>query len=153
MANQFVVQSGKTVCASNALKVAASLASTSTKTAKVTGIDVSFDGVDSTKTPILVELVRTTGAPSTSGAAFTPVLEGGDASATASCTARINDTADGASPTVIRAWLVSPTGGLSYQWPLGREPSLKVSDFIEVRVTTVSASGTPNYDVTLAFEE
>lgn len=153
MANQFAVNSGKVACANAALKVAVQLASTANKTCKITGFDVSFDGVDATKTPILVELVRETGVSSTGGTAPTPVLEGGDASATSAMTARINDTTDGAGPTVIRSWLVSPTSGFSYQYPLGRELSLKISDFVALRITTVAGSGTPNYEATLAYEE
>lgn len=153
MTAQYTVNSGKVACASAAAKVVVQIASTTTKTCEITGFDISFDGADATKTPILVELVRETGVSSTGGTAPTPVLEGGDASVTTSMTARINDTTDGAGPTVIRGWLVSPTGGLSYQWPLGREPRLKISDFFALRATTVSGSGTPNYDGTLAFEE
>ncbi len=72
---------------------------------------------------------------------------------TSAMTARINDTTDGASPTVIRGWLVPPTGGFSYQWPLGREPSMFISDFMALRITTVAGSGTPNYDATITYEE
>ena len=34
-----------------------------------------------------------------------------------------------------------------------REITLKISDFVAARVTTVTASGTPNYDVTVWYEE
>lgn len=153
MTAQFVVNSGKVACASAAAKVMVQIASTATKTCRITSVDVSFDGTDATKTPILCELVRETGVSSTGGTAPTPALEGGDASVTTSMTARINDTTDGASPTVLRGWLVSPTSGFSYQWPMGREPSLKISDFVAWRCTTVAGSGTPNYDATVGFEE
>lgn len=153
MAAVFSVNSAKTACASAAVKVMVQIASTSTKTCKIIGLDVSFDGVDATKTPILVELCRETGASATGGTAPTPVLAGGDASVTSAMTARINDTADGASPTVIAAWLVSPTSGFSYQFPLGREVTLKISDFVAWRCTTVAGSGTPNYDATIWYEE
>lgn len=151
MANNFTIRANA-ASPSNTVKVACSIASTSTKTAKLTQLDISFDGVDNTKTPILVELVRTTSAPS-GGASHTPALLGGDASVTSNCTARINDTTDGGSPTVLLSWYVPPTGGLSIQFPLGREPSLKISDFLELRVTTVTASGTPNYAAAITFEE
>lgn len=149
----YVVQSGKTACASNASKIAASLATGSAVTNKIVAFDCTFDGTDATKTPIRVELVKTTTAPSVSGAAFTPLVVSADTSRTAQTTARTNDTTDGSSPTVIAAWEVSPTAGISYQWPLGREPNMPVSAFWEIRVTTVTASGTPNYDVNLWFEE
>src|SRR5437870_1812976 len=145
MAALFTVNSGKVACASAALKVAAQIASTTTKTCKIVGMDVSFDGTTATNTPILVEMVRETGASSTGGSAPTPVLAGGDASVTSAMTARINDTTDGSGPSVICGWLVPPTSGFSYQWPLGREITLKISDFVACRVTTVAGSGTPNY--------
>ncbi len=149
----FTVNSGKVASASAALKVAVQIASTSTKTCKIVGVDFTFDGTTATNTPILCEMVRETGASSTGGTAPTPVLAGGDASVTSNMTARINDTTDGASPTVLCGWLVPPTGGFSYQWPLGREITLKISDFVAARVTTVAGSGTPNYDVTIWFSE
>lgn len=149
----FTVNSGKTACASAAVKVGVQIASTTTKTCKIIGIDISFDGVDATKTPILVELCRETGVSSTGGTAPTPARAGGDASVTSAMTARINDTTDGASPTVLYAWLVPPTSGFSYQFPLGREVSMFISDFIALRTTTVAGSGTPNYEATLSYEE
>jgi len=153
MPSVFTVNSGKVAAASAALKVAVQIASTATKTCKIIGVDFTFDGADATKTPILCEMVRETGVSATGGSAPTPVLAGGDASVTSAMTARINDTGDGAGPTVICGWLVSPTSGFSYQWPLGREISLKISDFVAARVTTVAGSGTPNYDVTVWYEE
>ncbi len=153
MAAVFTVNSAKTACASAAVKVMVQIASTTTKTCKIIGIDVSFDGTDATKTPILCELARETGVSSTGGSAPTPSLAGGDASVTSAMTARINDTTDGSSPTVLGAWLVSPTSGFSYQFPLGREVTLKVSDFVAWRCTTVAGSGTPNYEATIWYEE
>jgi hypothetical protein len=153
MAAVFSVNSGKVASASAAAKVAVQIASTTTKTCKIVSIDVSFDGTTATNTPILVELVRETGVSSTGGTAPTPARVGGDASVTSAMTARINDTTDGTGPTVLYGWLVSPTGGLSYQWPLGREPGMIISDFIALRVTTVAGSGTPNYDCTITYEE
>src|SRR5882672_10570738 len=104
MAAIFTVNSGKVACASAALKVAVQIASTAKKTCKIVAVDFTFDGTTATNTPILCEMVRETGASSTGGSAPTPVLVGGDASVTTSMTARINDTTDGASPTVIRGW-------------------------------------------------
>lgn len=153
MANLFTVNTGSVASPSAATKVCVQLASTSTKTCKITGFDITFDGTDATKTPILVTFARETGVSSTSGSAPTPVLAGGDASVTSAMTARISDTTDGASPTVICGWFVSPTSGISIQFPLGREISLKISDFVALRVTTVAGSGTPNYSAVVWFEE
>lgn len=153
MAAVFTVNTGAVASPSAATKVCVQLASTTTKTCKIIGFDITFDGTDSTKTPILVTIARETGVSSTSGSAPTPVRAGGDASVTSAMTARISDTTDGASPTVIAGWYVPPTSGLVYQFPLGREPSMFISDFIALRVTTVAGSGTPNYNATLWYEE
>jgi hypothetical protein len=135
MANLFTVSTGVVASPSNGTKVAVQLATTATNT------------------PIRVSFARETGASSVSGSAPTPVLAGGDASVTASTTARISDTTDGASPTEICSWYVPPTSGFSYQFPLGREISMKISDFVALRIITVTGSGTPNYVVNLWFEE
>lgn len=153
MAAVFTVNTGAVASPSATTKVAVQLATTSTKACKIIGFDITFDGTDATKTPILVTFARETGASSTGGSAPTPALAEGDASVTANTTARISDTTDGASPTVIAGWYVSPTSGLSYQFPLGREISMKISDFVAMRVTTVAGSGTPNYNATVWFEE
>lgn len=153
MAAVFTVNTGSVASPSAATKVCVQLASTSTKTCKIIGFSVTFDGTDATKTPILVTLARETGVSSTGGSAPTPVRMGGDASVTSAMTARISDTTDGASPTVLDGWFVPPTGGVIYQYPLGREPSMIISDWIALRVTTVAGSGTPNYNATLIYEE
>jgi hypothetical protein len=153
MAALFTVNTGAVASPSNTTKVAVQIASTTTKTCKIVGFDITFDGTDATKTPILVTFARETGVSSTGGSAPSGVLAGGDASVTSAMTFRISDTTDGASPTVIAGWYVPPTSGLVYQFPLGREITLKISDFVAFRVTTVTASGTPNYDATLWYEE
>jgi len=153
MAALFTVNTGAVASPSNTTKVAVQLASTATKTCKIVAFDITFDGTDSTKTPILITFARETGVSSTSGSAPTPVLAGGDASVTSAMTARISDTTDGSAPTVICGWYVPPTSGLAYQFPLGREITLKISDFVALRVTTVTASGTPNYNATVWYEE
>jgi hypothetical protein len=153
MAAVFTVNTGAVASPSAATKVAVQLASTTTKTCKIVGIDITFDGTDATKTPILVTIARETGVSSTAGSAPTPALAGGDASVTSAMTARISDTTDGASPTVICGWYIPPTSGFSYQFPLGREITMKISDFVALRVTTVAGSGTPNYNATVWYEE
>lgn len=152
MANQYVVTSGKVATASAALKVAAQIATASTMPALWIAWDVTFDGTDPTKTPILCEIVKTTSASSTGGTAPTPA-KWGATQTTALSSARINDTTDGGSPSVLASWLVPTTGGFSYQFPLGRELYMPVSTFYEMRLTTVSGSATPNYVVNVFFEE
>lgn len=140
-------------CASNALKVALQIATGSGVACRLAQFEVSFDGADSTKTPILVELVAETGASSTGGAAVTPTQVGGHPLRTAQFTARGNDTTDGASPTVLERWYVSPTSGIVIQYPLGREPVVPASSYLALRVTTVTGSGTPDYAASALIEE
>lgn len=139
--------------ASNAAKTAIQLATSTTATCKVVAFDISFDGADATKTPIVITLEKPTAAGS-GGAAFTPLTLGPDAVAAASVTTpRTNDTTPGTGNVVYYRWAVPPTSGFSYQFPLGRELSMRVSEFLELKVTTVTASGTPTYHATLTFEE
>lgn len=137
---------------SNTTKTAVQLATGAAVTCKVVGFDITFDGADSTKTPIMVTLQKPTGA-SSGGSSFTPLVVGPETSRTASTTSRVNDTTIGGSAVVYGRWYIPPTGGFSYQYPLGRELVMKVSEFLELVVTTVTASGTPNYAANLWFEE
>src|SRR5574340_17813 len=128
------------------------LATSATTTARIVGFDIGWDGSLIKFEPVLVELVKVTAAAS-GGTTFTPLAVGPDTSRTAQATARINDTGDGTSPTVLAAWVRADIGGFSYQWPLGREPNVPVSAFWELRVTPANNEVLANYDVNLWFEE
>lgn len=154
MNRRYSVSSGKAPApAAGTAKVAVQLATPATATATIIAMDISFDSTatGAGAVPVLVELVRYTGA-SSGGTAPTPTAmrKGQIASAT---TARINDTTDGAGPTVIKGWLISPTGGLSQQLPLGREVDMEASDFVGVRITPQTGFTASNYDVNVDFEE
>src|SRR5712664_3413245 len=135
---RYSVTSGKTAgAAAGTVKVAVQLATGTTVTNTVIGIDVSFDSTANPASaggvPALVELVRETGA-SSGGTAPTPTIwkKGQVASGT---TARINDTTDGTGPTIIKAWLVPISTAFPQQLPLGREFDMEASDFLAVRIT------------------
>jgi|SRR5512146_13033 hypothetical protein len=147
----FVVQAGA-AAGSNTTKVACQIATPSTKNCIIVGFDITFDGTTATNTPIEVQLSRPTAAGS-GGSTFTPLLVSNDTSVTSSTTARVNDTTAGASPVLLASWYVPPTSGFSYQFPLGREIQCKISEFYELKVVTVTGSGTPNYKAQLWFEE
>lgn len=158
MAALYVVQTGKTACASAALKVAVDIKAASGTTCKLVAFDCTFDGTSATATPILLELVKESTASATTGSAFTPVQVGGGQTRTAQFTARINDTADGTNTSVLAAWLIPPTSGFSYQFPLGREVEIgpfgtAADTYLALRITTVAGSGTPNYEVNAWIEE
>jgi hypothetical protein len=151
---QFTVTTGLVSLAASATRVAIQLATNTTTTNIIIGFDVSFDSIatGAGAVPIRVELVRESTVSSTTGAAFTPTKfwNGGRASNT---TARINDTADGTVTVIIKSWLVSPTGGFSYQFPLGREIQMGVSEFVALRLISQSGMTTCNYEANLDFEE
>jgi type 1 fimbria pilin len=109
----------------------------------VIALDITFDGVTASAVPVLVTLERQASA-GTGGVALTanwgpnPL----DANSTATtCTALKGPwaTTEPVLTTVYKAWRVSPTSGLSYQWPLGQEPGLPASAWIAVVVLAGAA--------------
>lgn len=153
MARKYTVSSGTQSLAAATTRVAVQLATGAAVTNTVIAFDVTFDGTatGSAAIAVKVQIVRTTGA-SSGGTAPTPApwKKGQIASAT---TARINDTSDGASPSVIKEWLISPTAGIVYQFPLGRDLEMEASDFVEVRLVSQSGMTTCDYSVNVDFEE
>jgi hypothetical protein len=153
LARKYTINSGKTSLAAAATQVACAAATGATVTNTVIGADCTFDSTatGSGAVAVLVEIVRTTGA-SSGGASATPApwKKGQIASGT---TGRKNDTSDGASPTVIAGWLISPTSGVIYQFPLGRDLEMEASDFVELRLTSQSGMTTCDYDANLHIEE
>lgn len=152
MPQLYSVTSGLTACATaGSVKVAVALATGAQVRATITQIDVMFNGNTSTEKPVKVELVKTTAAPS-GGSTYTPLLNqpGGR---TAQTTARINDTTDGSSPTIQQGYLVPATSGICFQYPLGREIEMAVSEFWEVRITLQSGAAANDYLVNVWFTE
>jgi hypothetical protein len=153
-AQHYTVSSGRTAAAAaGTAKVAVALATGASVKNVIFGIDITFDSTATGAGAIsaLVELVRTTAA-SSGGAVATPVswLKSDIASLT---TARINDTTDGTGPTVIKSWLVPVLSGVLQQLPLGREISMNVSDFLELRITLLTGATACDYNANLDFEE
>jgi hypothetical protein len=138
-------------CASAAAKTILQIVTGATHRAKVKSIEVSFDGTDSTKTPVLVELIRQTTAGTSSALTL---VQDDEASAAPIATALQAFTVEPTAGAVLRKKYLSPAGGIySYQWPLGDEPSIDVSGRLGIRLTTVAGSGTPNCCAELTFEE
>lgn len=149
----YTVNSGTTAeAASGTAKVAIQIATPSGVTAKLVGLSISFNGNDASKTPAVVEVCRETGV-SSGGASGTLNQVGGGATRTVQSTARINDTTDGASPTVLDGWLISPTSAFAYQWPLGREVEITAGSWLAIRVTAGSAGSAVSYNATAYVEE
>jgi hypothetical protein len=138
--------------ASNAARTMVQVVAGSTKRVKVKEFSCSFDGADSTKTPVLVELLRETTAGTSS--ALT-IVENEEALESPIATALQTFTAtDPTAGDILFSAYVTPAGGLlGWQYPLGDEPVVAPSGRIAVRVTTVTASGTPNCAAFIRFEE
>lgn len=155
MANMYTLNSGKVACAAAATaKVPITIATGANITATLTGLNISFDGNDASKTPALCELVTVTVAPSGGTASQTPKQVNGKTRTSQLTGCRINDTTDGSGTvTVLDAWLISPTSAFAYQWPLGREIELDASSYLEVRITSGTAGAAVNYDVTVYITE
>lgn len=132
-------------------KVAAQLATGANITAKLVGFSISFNGVDGSKAPVSVRMVKPTAA-SSGGSSFTPLQRNGRPR-TAQATARVNDTTPGTGAVIHRAWYVPPTSGLDIEYPLGREFELSASEFLELQVVTTENLSALSYEATLIFEE
>lgn len=110
-------------------------------------LDISFDGVTATATPVRVDIC--TYAATGTGTAYT-AKRYGQAQGTAASSWKINDTVEPTTPTILLSWYVPPTSGFSYQWPLGRELFHGVSTIQGVRLTAPAAV---NAIVNLTIEE
>lgn len=141
---------GGAAAAVGAVKVMAQLATGATVDAVITQFDVTMDGTNAAATPVAVDIASETGASSVSGSAYTPNKYGNPAGRAAQATARINDTTDGASPTVLKTYYVPPTSGLIIQSPLDREKGTGVSSFTAFRINAPAAV---NYKCNVEFAE
>lgn len=152
----YVIASGLVACpAAGSFKVACQAASSSTSRLQVVQVDISFDSVatGAGAVAVICELVRCTGA-SSGGATYTPGKMTDPDSLAAVTTARINDTTDGASPTVLWGTLVYPTGlPFILQYPLGAMWASKVSDFIEWRIKPQTGFTAANYYAQMTVRE
>jgi hypothetical protein len=150
---KYTVSSTTQSLAASTTRVAVQLATGAAVTNTIIGADITFDSTatGSGAIAVKVQIVRTTGA-SSGGTAPTPTpwKKGQVASVT---TARINDTTDGSSPTIIWEWLISPTAGIIYQLPMGRDIDMEASDFVELRLVSQSGMTTCDYSAQLHYAE
>ena len=147
MAAQFTITTGKTALVAATAKTVIEGSSTANVPPEWIGFDITFDGVTATNTPVLIEFMTfsTTGT----GTTYTP-KKSGQSVGTAASTWKINDTVEPGTPVVIFGWQWSPTSGIAYQWPLGRELFHPISTIQAVRVT---AAQVVNYLANLYIEE
>lgn len=148
MAECYSVTNGGVALVAATAKTVVEIATGSTVTARVVAVDVSLDASVATA-GVKVELVRFTSTGT--GTGYTPGKFNADAqNRAANATAKVNDTVEPGTPTVVLTYYVPNTAGGSWQLPLGRELYIPVSAFLGVRVT---AAGTPNCAVNVVFEE
>ena len=148
---QHIARISAVAAASAAAQTVLQVVAGSTKRLQVKSFEVSFDGADSTKTPILVDLTRQTTAGTSSALTL---VKHDEASEAAIATALQTFTAEPTAGDVLASVYLSPAGGIySYQFPLGDEPVVAASGRIGLRVTTVAGSGTPNVAAWLKFLE
>lgn len=133
-----------------AVKVMAQLATGASVDHVITELDVTMDGTSASATPVTVDVALETGASSTGGSAYTPNKWGNPGGRAAATTARINDTTDGATPTVQKTFYVPPTAGIIIQSPLDREKATGVSGYTAFRINCPAAV---NYKCNVEFAE
>lgn len=114
---------------------------------------VSFDGVDATKVPVLVEFVQITMATAgTSSAATVKQIRG--ATRTTQATGARAFTAEPTVVTALKPRLLTPNGGLIIvQFPLGREPESVISASTEAIGLRLTAPFAVNVRADIEFEE
>lgn len=148
MAQVYSIDNGGATLTAATAKTLVELSTGSGDQARIVDITVSSDA--SAAGNLLVELiVATTGT----GTSYTPKKMNADAQASAAdCTAKINDTVEPSSVTVLKVWnMPLPGGPFELQLPLGREHFVPVSSMYAIRCTT-GLSSTKAY-VNVAFEE
>lgn len=138
MADYYYSASCDAVALTAARKTVLQIATPSVGQISIVSMDITFDGVTASNAPVLVTLEQQATA-GTGGVALTanwgpnpfdPIFPA------TSCTALKGPwaTAEPALTKVYKAWRVSPTSGLCYQWPLDQEPVCPASGFIGVVV-------------------
>lgn len=150
MSTLYVASSGLTALTAATAKTLVEYAVGANVPAALVGMTVSSSYL-TTATPLTLTVELMTYSASGTGTAHTPKRVGG-VPGTAQGTAKINDSVEPATPTVIYAWdLTVPGDRLDYQWPLGREFYFPVSTFNGIRVT--APVGTPSVRVGAWIEE
>lgn len=136
-----------------ALKTILQIATPSTVRARIIEIGCTFDGVTASAVPVLVTLRRQTSA-GTGGASiatnFGPNPHNPDGP-TANVTAQQGPagtwTGEPTTGKVLRTWRIPPTSGLVFQFPLGQEIEMAVSQYLGIVVTSAATVNCSAYFV------
>lgn len=136
MAESYSVDNGGTALTAATAKTVVELSTPSTQTDRIIDITV---GCDVTAAGSLkVELIDAT---SGTGTSYTPKKVNGEAqNRAANTTAKINDSVEPTSVTVLKTWMFTlPLGGFEIQLPLGRERYIPASKMYGIRLTSSQA--------------
>lgn len=118
-------------------KTVLQLTTPSTIRARLSMIEISFDGVTAGNTPVLVQLLYQTTAGTGTSLTPTPV----DSAAPASLVTAAKDfSAEPSAGTVLRPWRITPYGGLwDYPWPENERPYIAISSRLALKLTAASS--------------
>lgn len=147
MTVQYMVSTGSTALTAATAKTMIELTTTANVPVEWIACDITFNGTSSTAVPVTVDFC--TYAATGTGTAAT-IRRAGQAVGTSATTAKINDTVEPTTPTVLFSWFIPPTSGVQYVWPLGRELFQSVSTVQGIRLTAPAAV---NAIVNLVYEE
>lgn len=127
------------------------IATGATRRAKIKEWGISFDGVDATKIPAQVDLLRQTTAGTASALTLVKVNPNSPA---AIATAQQTFTAEPTAGDVIWSEFITPAGGFDrVQLPLGEENEMDVSGWLGLRIITLATWTTCNVLPYIRFEE
>ena len=148
MARDYMVNSGAIALAAATAKTVVELLTPAGVSADVVQVSVTFDA-STAGAGIVVELCR--GAATGTGTAQTPARYNDAAQMIAPSTAaKVNDTVEPATLTVIESYFVPNTAGLFWQLPLGRELVIAPATLLSLRVTSAVVV---NVRANVIFEE
>ena len=147
MATQYNISTGSTALVAATAKTVIEGSSTANVPPEWISVEIMFDGTTASAVPVRVDFCTFTATGT--GTGYTPKRLG-QAVGTAASTWKINDTVEPSTPTILFSWLIPPTSGLWYQWPLGRELFHPVSTVQGIRLT---APAGVNAIVNLNIEE
>ncbi len=140
--------SAVTLTASTTLSLVQVVAST--KPLRIKEIGISFNGTDSTKEPIQLDILRQTSAGTSSSLTLVENQEIGE---TALATALQTFSAEPSAGDILRSWYISPAGTTwAFQWPMGDEIIVGPSGRLGIRAITASGV-TPKVLPYIVFDE
>lgn len=148
---QWVVTSGTIAVPVTPGKTAIELATGATIVNDWIGFDVTFDGVTSTAVPARIGIKSFTASGTGTAITYSAAHRMNKGTVLDPITtAKVNITTEGTGPVVIAEWFCHPQAGQLYQFPLGREYGMGISQFKGINIFAPAAV---NCVVNLYYEE